>query len=128
MYLHTHNMITSAKEMKQKNTAYGHTLRDHVRKDDTGENITERCRKARLRWFGDVKRRDQEYVGRKNLVSEDGTTGSRKRGRPKRRWMDCVNLDMRLRAIGTTKDDVHDRTGWRRIVSAAETTQPSWSG
>ena len=33
--------------------------------------------------------------------------------------MDCVNRDMR--AIGNTKDEVHDRTGWRRIVSAAAT-------
>ena len=38
-----------------------------------------------------------------------------KRGRPKQRWTDCVNRDMR--AIGTTKDEVHDRTGWRRIVN-----------
>ena len=35
------------------------------------------------------------------------------------RWMDCVNRDMR--AIGTTKDEVHDGTGWMRIVSAAAT-------
>ena len=81
------------------------------------ETITERCRKGRLRWFGHVKRRDQEYVGRKTL--EMVPPGRRKRGRPKQRWMDCVNRDMR--AIGTT-------TGWRRIVSAAATPQPSWSG
>ena len=31
-------------------------------------------------------------------------------------WMDCVNKDMR--AIRRTEDDIHDRTGWRRIVSA----------
>ena len=31
------------------------------------ENITEMCRKASLRWFGNVKRRDQDYVGRKTL-------------------------------------------------------------
>ena len=54
--------------------------------------------------------------------SGDGTTWA-KRGRPKQRWMDCVNRDMR--AIGTTKDEVHDRTGWRRIVSAAATPQPT---
>ena len=40
--------------------------------------------------------------------------------------MDCVNRDMR--AIGTTKDEVHDRTGWRRILSATETPQLSGSG
>ena len=52
--------------------------------------------------------------------------GRRKRGRPKQRWMDGVNRDMR--AIGTTQYEVHDITGWRRIVSAAATPQPSGSG
>ena len=101
-------------EMKMCRWACGHTLRDHVRNDDIREklkveNITERCRKARLRLFGHVKRRDQEYVGRKTL--EMVPPGRRKRGRPKQRWMDCVNRDMR--ASGMTKTEVHDRTGWR---------------
>ena len=52
--------------------------------------------------------------------------GRRKRGRPKQRWMDCFNRDMR--AIGTEKDEVHDRTGWTRIVSAGATPQLSRSG
>ena len=85
-------------EMKTCRWTCGHTLRDHVRNDDIRkklkvENITERCRKARLRWFGHVKRRDQEYVGRKTM--EMVPSGRRKRGRPKQRWMDCVNRDMR---------------------------------
>ena len=49
-------------EMKMCRWACGYTLRDNVRNDDTREvveNITERCRKARLTWFGQVKRRDQ---------------------------------------------------------------------
>ena len=40
--------------------------------------------------------------------------------------MDSGNTDMR--AIETTKDEVRDRTGWRRIVSAAATPQPTGSG
>ena len=75
-------------EVKMCRWACGHTLRDHVRNDDTRErlkveNITERCRKARLRWFGNVKRRDQDYVERKTL--EMVPFGRRKRGRPKQR-------------------------------------------
>ena len=71
----------------------GHTLRDHVRNENvkerlTLESIAERCRKARLRWFGHVKRRDQYYEGRKTL--EMVPPGRRKRGRQKQRWMDCV--------------------------------------
>ena len=34
-------------------------------------------------------------------------------------WNVPLNRDMR--AIGTTKDEVHGRSGWRRIVSAAAT-------
>ena len=104
-------------EMKMCRWECGHTLRDHLRNENIKErlkveSITERCRKARLRWFGHVKRRDQDYIGRK--TQEMVPSGRRKRGRPKQRWMDCVKRDMR--AIGTMKDEVHDRTGWRRIV------------
>ena len=57
-----------------------------MRNDDIGEklkveSITERCRKARLRWFGHVKRRDQEYVGRKTL--EMGPPGGGKKRKTK---------------------------------------------
>ena len=40
---------------------------DNIRERLKVENITERCRKARLRWFGHMKRRYQEYVERKTL-------------------------------------------------------------
>ena len=33
-----------------------------------------------------------------------------------------------MRALGTTTDGVHDRTGWRRIVSTAANPQLSGSG
>ena len=116
-------------EMKICRWACGHTQRDHVRNEDIKErlkvdSIKERCRKAILRWFGHVNRRDQDNVGINTL--EVVPPGRRKRGRPKQRWMDCVNQDMR--AIGTTKYGVHGRTGWRRIASAAATLQPSGSG
>ena len=85
-------------DMKMCRWACGHKLTDHVRNENTKErlkveSIAVRCRKARLRWFGHVKRRYQDYVGRKTL--EMVPPGRRKRGRPKQRWMDCVNRDMR---------------------------------
>ena len=39
--------------------------------------------------------------------------------------MDYVNRDMR--AIGTTRVEVHDTTGWRRIVYVVEVPQLSGS-
>ena len=93
--------------MKMCRWACGPTLRYRVRNENIKnrlkvDSIAERCRKARLGWFGHVKRRDQDYVGRQTL--EMVPPGRRKRGRPTQRWMDCGNRDMR--AIGTTKDEV----------------------
>ena len=73
--------------------------RVHVRNDDIKDrlkllNMTERYRKARLIWYGHVKRLYQEYVGRKTL--EMVPPVRRKPGRPKQIWMDCVNRDMRV--------------------------------
>ena len=71
--------VTEMKMCRSYRWACGHILRDHVRNDDIRkklkvENITERCRKARLMRFGHVKRRDQEYVGRKTLEMVGPTT------------------------------------------------------
>ena len=56
-----------ATEMKMCRWTCGHTLREDVR-NDIREILKvesyQRYRKARLRWFGHMKRRDQEYVGR----------------------------------------------------------------
>ena len=35
------------------------------------------------------------------------------------RWMDCANS---MRAVRITEDEVHDRTGWRRIIVPAIAT------
>ena len=60
-------------EKKMCRWACGHTLRDHANNKNIKErlkveSITERCRKARLRRFGHVKRRYHDYVGRKTLI------------------------------------------------------------
>ena len=78
-------------EIKMCRWACGHMLRDHVRNDDIRErlkveSIAERCRKARLGWFGHVKRRDQDYLGRQTL--EMVPPGRRKKARKTEAEMD----------------------------------------
>ena len=45
------------------------------------------------RWHGHVMRREEHYVGR--MAIEMKVHGRRKRGRPKRRWLDKVDDDIK---------------------------------
>ena len=57
-------------------------------------------------------RRDQEYVGKKIKGME--LLGKRKRGRPKRRFLDVVKEDMG--EVGVKETDIKNRTVWRQII------------
>ena len=65
---------------------------------------------ARLRWYGHVKRRE-DYVGKRMM--EMAVRGRRKRGRPRRRWMDLVREDMER--VGAGEADEVDRVKWRLL-------------
>ena len=51
-----------------------------------------KLRNARLCWSGHVKRRVEDYMGKRMM--EMAVPGKRKRGRPRRRWMDLAREDM----------------------------------
>ena len=69
-------------------------------------------REGRLRWYGHVMRRDQEYVGRRMMEME--LSGRRRRGRPKRRFLDLVKENMG--EVGAKKTDIEDRMVWMEII------------
>ena len=67
--------------------------------------LGEKLRNVRLRWYGHVKRREEDYVGKRMM--EMAVPGRRKRGRPRRRWMDLVREDMER--VGAREGDEVDR-------------------
>ena len=74
-------------EMKMLRFAMGMTRKDkirneHIRSTVKVEWLGIKMREGRLRWYGYVMRRDQEYVGRK--IMEMKLPEKRRRGRPKR--------------------------------------------
>ena len=53
----------------------------------------------------------EHYVGRRAMVMK--VQGRRKRGRPKRRWLDKVTDDIKEK--GQSAGDVYDRATWRSM-------------
>ena len=102
-------------EMKMLRFAMEVTRKDkirneHIRSTVKVERLGMKMREGRLRWYGHVMRRDQEYVGRKMME----LPGKRKRGRSKRRFLDVVKEDMR--EVGEKDTDVEDRKIWRMMI------------
>ena len=70
-----------------------------------------KLKNKRLTWYGHVMTREEHYVGRRAM--EMKVQGRRKRGRPKRRWLDKEKDDIKEK--GLSADEVYDRSTWRRM-------------
>ncbi|GKB79393.1 retrovirus-related pol polyprotein LINE-1 [Tanacetum coccineum] len=84
-------------ELRMLRWTYGRTLSDMIpngvyRAELEVENIINKMREGRLRWFGHVKRRPQSAPVRR--VEALVVDGLRRRGRPKLRWEDRVKQDL----------------------------------
>ena len=84
-------------EMKMLRFAIRVTRKDKIRNEYIKgtvkvERLEMKMREGRLRWYGHVMKRDQEYVRRKMMEME--LPGKRRRGRPKRRFLDEMKEDM----------------------------------
>ena len=104
-------------EMKMLKFAMGVTRKDKIRNEHIRSTVKVgwlgmKMREGRLRWYRHVMRRDQEYVGRKMMEME--LPGKRRRGRPKRRFLDVVKEDMG--GVGAKETDVEDRKVWRMMM------------
>ena len=102
--------------MKMLRLAMGVTRNDKIRNEYVRgtvkvERLVMKMREGRLRWYGHVMRRDQEYIGKR--VMEMELPGKRKRGRLKRRFLDVVKEDMGR--VGA-KEDIENRTLWQLLI------------
>ena len=74
----------------------------------------EELRSGRLRWYGHVMRKGNEDWVKKCM--EFRVEGRRRVGRPKRTWLESVELEADMAELEINKEDVHDRKKWRRKV------------
>ena len=81
---------------------------EYVRGTAKIEELGDKLRDARLRWYEHVTRREG-YVGKR--IMETAVPGRRKRGRPRRRSIDLVRED--IDRVGATEEDEVDRVKWK---------------
>ena len=98
-------------------TRLGKIRNERIRRTTKVGEITKKVQERRLKWYGLVMRREEHYVGRRAM--EMKVQGRRKRGRPKRRWLDAVND---IKEKGLSADELYDRATWRRMLSYIDPT------
>ena len=101
-------------EMKMLRFAIGVTRKDkigneYVRGTVMVKQLRMKMREGRLRWYGHIIRRDQEYVG-----SGNGVTKKEEKRTPKRRFADIVKENMEK--VDAREKDIENRTLWRNII------------
>ena len=97
-------------------TSMDKSRNEYIRRTAQVGSFGEKTREARLRRYGHLRRKDDGYFGKRMLRME--LPGKRKRGRPKRRFMDVVKEDMA--EVEVTEEDTEDRNNRRRKIRCGD--------
>ena len=93
-------------------TKLGRVRNERIRGTTNVGEISEKVQECRLKWYGHVLRREEEYVGKRVMGVE--VPGRRRRGRPKRRWLDNTKNDLSEREF--SGEEAQYRIPWRRLI------------
>jgi hypothetical protein len=83
-----------------------------------GENIVKWRQGQRISWLGHLERREEDRMPKKIFTQE--LEGTRRRGRPRKRWKEEVERHLQVLAVRRWREFVTDRKKWRDIVRQAK--------
>lgn len=82
------------------------------------EDIVKFIKAQRLRWAGHLERMDEGRAPRR--ASEMVCMTMRRRGRPRSRWREEVENDLKRMSVDNWRGMARDKCEWRRIVLQAK--------
>jgi hypothetical protein len=83
-----------------------------------GENIVKWIKGQRISWLGHLERMEEDRMPKKIVTQE--LEGTRRRGRPRKRWKEEVKSDLQVLEVRRWRELVTDRKKWRDIVRQAK--------
>jgi len=83
-----------------------------------GENIVKWIKGQRISWLGLLERMEENRIPKKNFTQE--LEGTRRRGRPRKRWKEEIERDLQMLGVRRWRELVADRKKWKDIVRQAK--------
>jgi hypothetical protein len=72
----------------------------------------------RMRWLGHLQRMEEDRMPKKIFTQE--LEGTRRRGRPRKRWKEEVERDLQVPGVRRWRELVAERKKWKDIVRQAK--------
>ena len=83
-----------------------------------GENIVKWIKGQRISWLGHLERMEEDRMSKKIFTEE--LEGTRRMGRPRKRWKEEVERDLQVLGVRRWRELVADRKKWKDIVRQAK--------
>ncbi|XP_055384161.1 uncharacterized protein LOC129613877 [Condylostylus longicornis] len=93
---------------------YNHELEELI----GGKNVVRYVKAQRIRWLGHILRMPEERAVYK--IYARNPVGTRRRGRPRKRWKEAVEEDLRVLRVNNYTLVAQNREEWRGIVEQAQ--------
>lgn len=120
----------NAIEMKHLRRIAGKTKWDRVKNEEirqiTGQiPMVEKIRRKQLNWYGHIIRMSPDRLTR--TIMEAGHQGRRRRGRPRRKWIDQIKEEGARKGVtlGEMRRIAKDREEWKRWIREEAEPEPT---
>jgi hypothetical protein len=83
-----------------------------------GENVVKWIKRQIISWLGHLESMEEDRMPKKIFTQE--LEGTRRRGRPRKRWKEEVERNLQVLGVRRWRELVTDRKKWRNIVRQAK--------